>query len=194
MMLSYLPDLLNDYEIIPQESFGTNSNCQKSCCYTKVSTPRVKDLIRPNERLRDKDRRVEKIITSVSEVRDFVVSAKKDLGFEYLEVEDQLQSIAYMIMRRFSLNKLNCRMDLIYSDKCKSFHVDSVYLRSITTLVGPGTELQLSKESNHIRQVKTGDTLLIKGSHFPGGNINALHRSPKISHLGKKRLIFVMDY
>ncbi|MCM8536074.1 MAG: DUF1826 domain-containing protein [Lentisphaeraceae bacterium] len=193
-MLSYLPDILNDHEIIPQESFGANTNCQKSCCYSKVNTPRIKDLIRPSGNLRQLDKRLEKVVTNATEVREFVIKAKNELGFEYLQVEDQLQNIAYMIMRRFNLNKLNCRMDFIHSDKCKSFHVDNVYLRTITTLVGPGTELQLSNNPHKVTQVKTGDTLLIKGNHFPGGNNHALHRSPKISHLGKTRLIFVMDY
>ena len=84
-------------------------------------------------------------------------------------------------------------MDLVYSDKCRRFHSDNVYLRSITTLIGPGTELMLTEEGNKILKINTGDTVLVKGAQFPGGS-SVLHKSPRISHLGLVRLLFVMDY
>lgn len=192
-MLAITDDLHEGYEIISPDAFQTKEACQKSCCYVKKKDIPVREFIKPIRNSVTKDIRLEKVVNSPAEVKNFVVNSLAILGYSHLKVEEHLQAIAYMIMQRFNKKQLRCQMDLIYSDKCKSFHVDNVFVRSITTLNGPGTELKLKRTGNEIYRIDTGDTLLVKGSLFPGGNNKAFHKSPKISHLGISRLIFVMD-
>lgn len=192
-MLALSNDLLEGYEIISPDAFLSKSSCQKSCCYTKKRDTPVTEFIKPVKNPLTNDVRLAKVVKTHTEVKEFVESSLAILGFSQLKAGEHLQAVAYMIMQRFNKKQLKCRMDLIYSDKCKSFHVDKVFVRSITTLNGPGTELQLKRTGNEIYKIDTGDTLLIKGELYPGGNDKAFHRSPKISHLGISRLIFVMD-
>ena len=190
-MLEAAQNLIDDYEIIFKENpLGSGFRYR----YIKTEKVNYREFIQPAFEMRREDVRFDKVVCSASEVREFAKGTLEALGFEYLRVEEQLHDIAYIFMERFNINCLNCRMELIYSDKCKRFHVDNVFLRMITTLLGPGTELQLSDELQTVLQVKTGDTVLVKGKQFPGEPTKVLHRSPKISHLGTPRLIFVMDY
>lgn len=192
-MLSLANDLSEGYEIISKDAFSADSTCNKGCCYTKRKSTTVREFIKPVQNPLTKDVRLMKVANSPSEVKNFVVNSLSILGYSHLRVEEHLQAIAYMIMNRFNKRQLKCRMDLVYSDKCKGFHVDQVFVRSITTLVGPGTELKLTRTPNEIYKIDTGDTLLVKGNLYPGGNTKALHKSPRISHLGISRLLFVMD-
>ena len=190
-MQGTVQDLINDYEIISKEA----SSChQYKYRYIEVESKNVRDYILLSREVRREDLRFDKVVCCASEVRDFVKATLDTLGFAYLAAEEQLHNIAYLMMSRFKLNRLNCRMELIYSGKCKRFHVDNVYLRAITTLLGPGTELQLLGESGRSQHVRTGDTVLLKGKKFPGEMTKVLHKSPKISHLRSPRVVFVMDY
>lgn len=192
-MLSSVQDLIDDCEIISKEASSGNEIMYR---FVEVESLNIREYIQPYREVHQKDIRFDKIVCCASEVRNFVKETLKTLGYEYLAVEEQLHNIAYMLLDRFRINRLNCRMELIYSDKCRRFHIDNVYLRSVTTLVGPGTELQLLDldEQEKIHRVRTGDTVLIKGKMFPGEQTRVLHRSPKISHTGKPRVVFVMDY
>ena len=100
------------------------------------------------------------------------------------------------------------------TNACRKFHTDHVRVRLITTYVGPGTEwvpnvgvdrtaLQhppgcprdanrsIVRDTRHVRQTRAGDVLLLKGELF-GGARGAVHRSPRIEHLGLKRLVLAM--
>ena len=184
-------NLVDDYEIISKEA---SSNCSSGYRFWNIKTKPIREYIQRIPKVPKNDLRLDKVVRSTSEVREFVVESLSTLGYSDLKVEEQLHDIAYMLMSRFRINHLNCRMELVYSDKCMRFHVDNVYLRAITTLVGPGTELQMVDEPERIHKVNTGDTLLIKGKQFPGECTKVLHRSPRISHLEIPRVVFVMDY
>ena len=190
-MLSAVQDLIGDYEIIPGRALSENTPRRR---YFTQAFKNVREYIQPKNDNQLKDLRYTAVINSASEVREFARISLESLGFSYLGVEEKLHDLAYMIMDRFNINSLNCRMELIYSDKCRRFHVDNVFLRAITTLIGPGTELQISSEPGKVLQIETGDTVLVKGRQFPGKYDGVLHRSPKISHLGLFRVVFVMDY
>lgn len=131
---------------------------------------------------------------SANEVSAFAINTFLSLGYNDFSSCHQLKVLAETMFERFKTNYLKCRMDLIYSDSCRKFHIDSLHMRSITTLIGPGTEYKLTKNNCEIHQVKTGDTILLKGSMYPGKRSKVLHRSPQISKLGIHRLVFVMDY
>lgn len=94
---------------------------------------------------------------------------------------------------------------------CPLFHVDSVNLRLIVTLNGPGTEWladadvnrkHLGKGSNHriirdgalIQQLKTFQVALLKGEEYPGNYGKGLvHRSPALGPADDTRWIFRLD-
>ena len=192
-MLKELNDLAEGYEIISPTAFSDPENCLQPCCGKSSNKKKIKEFIKPVHDEITNDIRLQKEVRSAEEVGEFVLSSLAILGFSHIRAAGRLKNIAYMMMKRFNLNKLNCRMDLVYSDKCKNFHVDKVYVRSITTLMGPGTELQFADSPDKIHKMDAGETLLIKGSLFPGGNLQVKHKSPKIAHLGISRLVFVMD-
>ena len=188
-MLGTVQDLVDDYEIIPKETVS-----DFKYRYLTVKKKSIREYIQPSRQVHRDDLRFDKIICSPSEVRDFARQTLDAFGFIDIRAEEQLHNVAYMLMNRFKVNRLNCRMELVYSDKCRRFHVDNVYLRSITTLIGPGTELQMLDQNEKVFRVNTGDTVLVKGKQFPGEATKVLHRSPRISHLGIPRVVFVMDY
>lgn len=94
---------------------------------------------------------------------------------------------------------------------CPLFHVDSVNLRLIVTLNGPGTEWladadvnrkHLGKGSNHkiirdgalIQQLKTFQVAFLKGEEYPGNYGRGLvHRSPAPGPTDEARWIFRLD-
>ena len=192
-MLNIAKNIDKGYEVISTKGELKEIPLQKKPLFVKIHKSEPTPYVRHFSRERKQDLRFEKVARSAGEVREFVKQTLEILDFQYLEAEDQLESIASMLITRFNINRLNCRMDFIHSNKCKKFHIDKVYIRSITTLLGPGTELQLGDDPN-IYQVNTGDTVLLKGSQFPGRKSNVLHRSPSITLLGISRLLFVMDY
>ena len=140
------------------------------------------------------ERSYRKTIRSIGEVKGFAEQSLLALGFSDLSVAEQLQDLAAQLIKRFKLNYLHCRMDLVYTDSCRKFHIDNLYTRAITTLIGPGTEYKLMSKSNEVLQVKTGETILLKGLKHRGRSSKIVHKSPKISHLNTYRLVFVMDY
>ena len=88
--------------------------------------------------------------------------------------------------------KITCRFEVLSTDSCKKFHIDSVKSRLICTYAGPGTEIQLPYESNSF-SFPSGSSLIIKGTKFPDFTPVFLHRSPVISILNKKRFVFIAD-
>ncbi|WDE97544.1 DUF1826 domain-containing protein [Lentisphaera profundi] len=130
---------------------------------------------------------------SVREIKAFATNALLSLGYNDFSTFDQIENLAEKMFIRLKTNYLKCRMDLVSSDSCKKFHMDNLMARAITTLIGPGTEYKFSKKPCQVYQVKTGDTIILKGGNYPGKKSKILHRSPKISHLGIERLVFVMD-
>jgi len=187
-------DLLDGYEVISKSGLPAKLNLKKDKLYTRRAKTSIRNFIKPPEVIIKKDPSLRTVCKNSLEVKNFVSESLKTLGFSELNVEGQLQDVASMMFERFNINTLNCRMDYVSTDKCKKFHIDRLYLRSITTLMGPGTELKFADDPEKIYQTNSGETLLVKGSLFPGYDLNVLHRSPKISHLRIKRLIFVMDY
>ena len=167
-----------DYEIISDEAF-------KASGYINPEGFIAKDY--------GHDISLKELFRSADGVHSFINKSLKILGFSDLKIADYLESQAKEMFERFDVDQLTCRFDLTLSNKCKKFHVDTVQMRSITTLIGPGTELQFD-DDEQIYQVETGDTLLIKGKLFSGGNQTVKHRSPAIVGTGIGRLVFVMDY
>ena len=101
----------------------------------------------------------------------------------------------------------------VCGNQCRKFHVDYLWLRLITTYVGPGTEwlpddavdrqgLQPSVESAQaanqkvvrypaeIRRAQAGDVVLLKGAQ--ASRLPAVHRSPTIEGTGITRVVLTL--
>lgn len=87
------------------------------------------------------------------------------------------------------------RVEAVFDDACRKFHIDNVVARLICTYRGPGTELSLKDgDMNEIETVPTGVPVLLKGKKWPQTeNIKLYHRSPPIQGTGISRLVLVLD-
>jgi hypothetical protein len=142
-----------------------------------------------------KDYSFRETIRKPRKVTDFTKNALMTLGYTDFTVCQQLQDLVVEFMKKFKQKTVKCRLDLTFSDSCRKFHSDAVHARAITTLIGPATEYKLNCcEDDEIRQVKVGETIILKGLRFPGAKTKILHKSPKISHLDIHRIVFAMDY
>ncbi|MEM7428253.1 MAG: DUF1826 domain-containing protein [Pseudomonadota bacterium] len=92
---------------------------------------------------------------------------------------------------------LRLRLDVINSDACRKFHLDSVTARLICTYRGPGTQYGISTEGNdpaRVFSVATGAPIVLRGTLWPDPQCSGLmHRSPPVEGSGTTRLVLVLD-
>lgn len=92
---------------------------------------------------------------------------------------------------------LRLRFDVIDTNACRKFHVDSVTARLVCTYRGTGTQYGLSEngqEPEHIVTVPTGSPIILRGTRWPETPLSSLmHRSPPIAGTGETRLLLVLD-
>ncbi|MGF1446368.1 MAG: DUF1826 domain-containing protein [Pikeienuella sp.] len=92
---------------------------------------------------------------------------------------------------------LRLRLDVITTNACRRFHIDSVTARLICTYRGTGTQYGLAvagAEPDPILTVPTGAPILLRGTLWPGqAQSGLLHRSPPIAGTGETRLVLVLD-
>ena len=117
------------------------------------------------------------------------------LGPSY-EWHAALAADAAMLADRFATiarcAEIALRLELVEGDACRRFHADYVWLRLITTYVGPGTQWIIDGAGDPmVREVATGHVALFKG-RCPGP-VGILHRSPPITGTNLKRLLLVID-
>ena len=98
------------------------------------------------------------------------------------------------------------------TNMCRKFHTDINDLRLLCTYYGQGTQWltddNIDREALHsldrntpvvinenkIRQVDTGDVIILKGAIYPTENTKAaVHRSPSIEHNDESRLLLRID-
>ena len=92
---------------------------------------------------------------------------------------------------------LRLRLDVVSTNSCRKFHVDSVTGRLICTYRGEGTQYGISRDENEpvdIFSVPTGSPVLLSGLLSSKENgLELLHRSPPIEGTGVKRFVLVFD-
>jgi hypothetical protein len=112
---------------------------------------------------------------------------------------------------------LSLKIESFSENLCEAFHVDWVSLRLICSLVGPGTQWLENKDVRRSRlgplagglpdelsgllmpdaqfgQMERFSVGLMKGERWPGNEGNGLvHRSPRISGSGTRRVLFKID-
>ena len=137
---------------------------------------------------------IEKAFDDSSQAEHFV-----EYVFNHFDLRDSIHcSNVISKLRTFtsiisSNKKLNCRFEIISGNSCKKFHVDSVDARLIYTCAGPGTQIKLPQEDNHIT-LPSGSALIAKGEDYPDFKLVTLHRSPPIDGKNIKRFLFIVDF
>ncbi|MEM7026154.1 MAG: DUF1826 domain-containing protein [Pseudomonadota bacterium] len=92
---------------------------------------------------------------------------------------------------------LRLRLDVITTNACRRFHVDTITARLICTYRGTGTQYGISAdgtEPGRVLTVPTGAPILMRGMLWPEHpKSGLLHRSPPIEGTGETRLVLVLD-
>ncbi|MEM6387557.1 MAG: DUF1826 domain-containing protein [Pseudomonadota bacterium] len=92
---------------------------------------------------------------------------------------------------------LRLRLDVIKTNACRKFHVDTLTTRLICTYRGTGTQYGIARDGREVETIQTvgtGSPILLRGSLWPVvPKSGLLHRSPPIEGTGETRLVLVLD-
>lgn len=92
---------------------------------------------------------------------------------------------------------LRMRFDVIATNACRKFHIDTVTARLICTYRGIGTQYGFATsdgDPGEIFTVATGSPIVLRGRLWPERPDAGLrHRSPPIEGTGETRLVLVLD-
>ena len=92
---------------------------------------------------------------------------------------------------------LRLRFDVINTNACRKFHIDTVTARLICTYRGTGTQYGFPIDDTDPPRVftaTTGAPILLRGRLWPERpNAGLRHRSPPIEGSGQTRLVLVLD-
>ncbi|MEM1385522.1 MAG: DUF1826 domain-containing protein [Pseudomonadota bacterium] len=110
---------------------------------------------------------------------------------------DDAAALADLFARLMRAPFLRLRFDVVTTDACRRFHIDTVTARLVCTYRGTGTQYGVSTdgdEPERIFTVPTGAPILLRGTLWPEGpRSGLLHRSPPIEGTGETRLVLVLD-
>ncbi|WP_255449698.1 DUF1826 domain-containing protein [Shimia ponticola] len=92
---------------------------------------------------------------------------------------------------------IRLRLDVVTTNACRRWHIDSIFARLICTYRGTGTQVGNAvdgAEPTNARTTPTGAPLALRGSLWPEiPPANLRHRSPVIEGSGETRLLLVVD-
>ena len=92
---------------------------------------------------------------------------------------------------------LRLRLDVVTTNACRRFHVDTITARLVCTYRGPGTQFGISHVDAApapVFLVPTGAPMVLRGRLWPTEPPSGLlHRSPPIEGTGVTRLVLVLD-
>ena len=93
---------------------------------------------------------------------------------------------------------LRLRYDVVSTNACRKFHIDTVTARLICTYRGPGTQYGFGGDGEtgplRVFNAATGAPILLRGRLWPERPDAGLrHRSPPIEGTGQTRLVLVLD-
>lgn len=110
---------------------------------------------------------------------------------------DDVAALAGIFAGLMHAQYLSLRLDVVTTNACRKFHVDTVTARLICTYRGTGTQYGISVGSVDPQVVHTVPTcapILLRGKLWPEQTQqNLLHRSPPIEGTGETRLVLVLD-
>lgn len=118
---------------------------------------------------------------------------------------DDVIDTAQMMGQFTGAPALRVRLDVIDDDHCRTFHVDDVHRRLLTTYRGPGTEWLHPRVADRlapgrvpppdaVRHLARGEIAILRGGKgATADRPGVLHRSPQIAGTGVVRLLLVVD-
>ena len=110
---------------------------------------------------------------------------------------DDIAGLADIFAGLMDTRWLRLRLDVVNTNACRRFHIDSVIARLICTYRGLGTQYGISTDGTEPRQIftaPTGAPILLRGKLSPEcQQSNFRHRSPPIEGTGQTRLVLVLD-
>ncbi len=140
-------------------------------------------------------------LVKTSELRDRILQICLDCGLpnspEQHYFIDDVVELAENFADIMAAQYLRLRFDVVTTNSCRKFHIDSVKARLICTYRGTGTQYGISiggDDPQDISTVPTGSPMMIRGTQWsetPESGL--LHRSPPIEERGETRLLLVID-
>lgn len=142
-----------------------------------------------------------RVILQPDAVRDVAAQIFDVAGLPAGPERDWLQAdiagMADMFAGLMDVQYLRMRLDVVSSNACRKFHLDSIKARLVCTYRGTGTQYGAAQKDGDPGTVYTTPTcapILLRGSLWPaGGDQGILHRSPPIEGTGETRLVLVLD-
>ncbi|MEM9099541.1 MAG: DUF1826 domain-containing protein [Pseudomonadota bacterium] len=145
--------------------------------------PKGRVILRPDE-----------IKTAVSRLCD---EADLPKGRERDWLSADIAQLAAQFNALVSSPYMRLRLDVVTTNMCRKFHIDSVMARLICTYRGTGTQYGVSSDGTdpeQIATVPTGAPVILRGRLWPESPASGLlHRSPPIEGSGETRLVLVLD-
>ena len=139
-------------------------------------------------------------------VRRAVVQICERCGTPRCPERAALISDIVLLARKFSASMkapfLNLRLDVVRTNSCRKFHIDSVTVRLICAYRGPGTQYGISEDGRgprNISSVPAGSPIILRGTLWSDRrnmqlpHRGLLHRSPPIEGTGTTRLLLVLE-
>ena len=145
----------------------------------------------PNARVILSPNRVHEAVTQICDV-----SGTRD-GGERAMLADDAAALADIFAGLMDAPYLRLRFDVVETNACRKFHVDSIVARLICTYRGTGTQYGNAFDGDEPEQFFTapaGSPLVLRGKLWrPAPCYGLLHRSPPIEGTGETRLLLVLD-
>ncbi|MGL4461454.1 MAG: DUF1826 domain-containing protein [Planctomycetia bacterium] len=140
-----------------------------------------------------------------------------DGGTDDRRFQAELQLLLEMYVELFDVEAVGLRVGVVTDDMCSRFHCDRVTVRLLCTFVGPGTDWVDDRDVDRrflghragdfddetsgllrpgavVHRLPEYAVGLFKGTLWPGfAERGAVHRSPKVSHDGARRLFASID-
>lgn len=142
-----------------------------------------------------------RVILRAETVRDtasqiFDIAGMPD-GAERETLIDDASALADLFAGLMDTDYLRLRFDVVTTNACTKFHVDTVKARLVCTYRGTGTQYGIATDGAEPRRVftmPTGAPILLRGKLWPESpKSGLLHRSPQIEGTGETRLVLVLD-
>ena len=118
-------------------------------------------------------------------------------GPERRMLVDDTAAVAEIFGTLMGARFLKLRFDVIATNACRRFHIDTVTARLVCTYRGTGTQYAFpitEDDPSEVFTVETGSPILLRGILWPERpNSGLRHRSPPIEGTGETRLILVLD-
>jgi len=142
-----------------------------------------------------------RVILRAEDVREtasqiFDIAGTPD-GAERETLIDDASALADLFAGLMDTDYLRLRFDVVTTNACTKFHVDTVKARLVCTYRGTGTQYGIAADGVEPRRVftmPTGAPILLRGRLWPESpKSGLLHRSPQIEGTGETRLVLVLD-